>query len=256
MKTMFRLLLLLFMITVYMAECRLNAPPPPLMMLSAQRQLSLDRTLKKKGKGTIVVVKEDVITEDQCEVIVTMVMPNFAVYTVGGPKDVESMGTYLVQRSISNNQGAFMGTNITDAKLVVQKVAPIENESTQLQQRQLSQTIRGYGTGTTTKRPWSWNSVKFQASINRCRWCNPDNSDRRLLSPQQQLEDDNWFAYKYLRSIQQSSDWLDDATYIRVQADCETLQLDGTYDENNVEQRIQYASMDDEDYSPYRNDEI
>jgi hypothetical protein len=77
-----------------------------------------------------------------------------------------------------------------------------------------------------------------------------------LLSPQQQLEDDNWFAYKYLRSIQQSSDWLDDATYIRVQADCETLQLDGTYDENNVEQRIQYASMDDEDYSPYRNDQI
>lgn len=233
MKATFRLPLLLIFL-LYTAECRLNAP------LSAQRQ-SPDRKLKK-GKGTIV-VKEDVIIEDQCEIVVSMVMPNFADYTVGGQNDVESLGINLVERS-NRDEGAFFAANITDAKVSVQKVAPID-----LEQRRLSEP-RNLAV-TKTKRSWSWNSVKFQASINRCRWCNPDNSDQRFLQIHN-LEDDNWFAYKYLRSIQQSSDWLDDATYLRVQADCETLQLDGTYDESNEEQRIRYASVDDEDYSSYK----
>jgi hypothetical protein len=232
------LLQLLFVLLMYTVESRLNQASSVRLNPPPNRQLDV---------GTAkVIVTDDAIIENECEITITMIMPHFADYTVGGLTDIDTLGKNLVQRS-KRDKGAFSVANVTKAKVDVQRVSPIEmNQGLNHNQTKPKRKLAG-----TRKGNWSWNAVKFQAMINRCRMCSPDNSDRRYLQLQKEV-DDNWFAYKYLRSIKQSSDWLDDATYLRIQANCETIHLDGTYDETNEEQKILFESMDDEDYSMYK----
>ena len=122
-----------------------------------------------------------------------------------------------------------------------------------------SLTTTSYSSSTTRRPVWGFNIARFMASISQCRSCYLDNSDkrRRRLRKPQNVDNDNWFAYKYLRSIQKTSDWLDDATYLRVQANCTTIQIDGAYDANSVSQRKLYKSLyDDEIHSATGRDEI
>ena len=203
-----------------------------------------------KENGPILIVEDEILREEQCEITVSMIMPNFA-YTVGGEHDIQALANNLVDRSIED-QGVFEFTNITEAFISVQTVSPLTFDTQRRlwndERRHLYQQQQGLQWNS-----WGYNSAKFFGSISRCRWCDPDDSDRRRELKFHNVDEDNWFAYKYLRSVQQSSDWLDDAIYIRVQANCTILQIDGAYDQGGGQRRL-YESLDDEDYTATDND--
>lgn len=271
---MIRLLLLIPLISLCSTttESRLNAPTqrkldlPPPRLLQEQNDTASTGTevLQVQNEtapaGTEVLLDEDLILEGECEIIVSMIIPNFE-YTVGGPNDILAMSTNLIKRS-TIDVGTFNATNITEAILYVQKVMPLTPETGRRlfnDDRLRSLTTTSYSSSTTRRPVWGFNIARFMASISQCRSCYLDNSDkrRRRLRKPQNVDNDNWFAYKYLRSIQKTSDWLDDATYLRVQANCTTIQIDGAYDATSVSQRKLYKSLyDDEIHSATGRDEI
>ena len=238
----FHLLLLLLLWCIDTTESRLRG-------LTQQHET---RRLQEEDNGTLLFVEDDILREEQCEIIVSMIMPNFA-FTVGGEHDIHVLASNLVDRSIQD-QGVFAFMNITEALISVQTVSPLTLDT----QRRLWNDERRYlkqqqqqGLQWNT---WGFNSARFYGSISRCRWCDPDDSDLRRELIAHNVDEENWFAYKYLRSVQNSSDWLDDAIYIRIQANCTTLQIDGAYDEGSGQRRL-YEGLDDNFYSTVDNDD-
>mmetsp|Transcript_37754 Transcript_37754/g.53260 ORF Transcript_37754/g.53260 Transcript_37754/m.53260 type:complete len:239 (+) Transcript_37754:44-760(+) len=165
----------------------------------------------------------------KCEFNITLDVGGYA-NTAGGEDDVWALGRKMEIRSRKDNQ-AMYGLVLDHAKVITQTI--VLNTTAAGRRLQKDRRRINVENDGGTDEGGSFHGfilTRVLADGGRCRECWEDSNDGRRRLFQVDTVAANYFVYKYLKAIHAVTDFLDNAKYMRVEANCDGFKMDGAYD--------------------------